>query len=65
MATAHVGDLGIYLWSNKTLYDREALQPVREVAGPPARHGGAGGGRRHGGGGGGALLRLVRKREVN
>ena len=48
MAMAHVGDLGIYLWTNKTVYDRVALQQVREEAGPPARHGGAGGGRRHG-----------------
>ena len=53
MAMAYVGDLGIYLWTNKALYDRVDLQPVREEAGPPARQVGAGGGRRHGGGGGG------------
>jgi U3 small nucleolar RNA-associated protein 21 len=34
LATADVGDLGIYLWTNKTMYDRVALRPVREKAGP-------------------------------
>jgi hypothetical protein len=32
MAMANVGNL--YLWTNKTLYERVALRPVREEVGP-------------------------------
>ena len=28
LATSHVDDLGIYLWSNKTLYSHIPLQPL-------------------------------------
>jgi len=34
MATSHVGDLGIYLWINKTLYDHITLAPVSKGAKP-------------------------------
>ena len=34
MATAHVGDLGIYLWVNKTLYEHTSLAPVPRTAEP-------------------------------
>jgi len=34
MATSHVGDLGIYLWINKTLYDHITLAPVSKTAKP-------------------------------
>jgi len=34
MATSHVGDLGIYLWINKTLYDHITLAPVSKGAQP-------------------------------
>jgi len=34
MATSHVGDLGIYLWINKTLYDHITLAPVSKKAKP-------------------------------
>ena len=30
LATSHVGDLGIYLWVNKTVYGRVALRPLKE-----------------------------------
>jgi len=38
LATSHVGDLGIYLWTNKTLYSPTTLAPVREGAEPRALH---------------------------
>merc|ERR1711874_22329 len=34
MATSHVGDLGIYLWINKTLYDHITLAPYSKKAKP-------------------------------
>ena len=34
MATSHVGDLGIYLWVNKTLYEHTTLAPVSSQAQP-------------------------------
>ena len=34
MATSHVGDLGIYLWTNKSLYSHLALHPLSDVAEP-------------------------------
>jgi len=34
MATAHVGDLGVYLWTNKTLYDHVTLTAVKKDAKP-------------------------------
>jgi len=34
MATSHVGDLGIYLWINKTLYEHVTLAPVSSSAAP-------------------------------
>lgn len=34
MATSHVGDLGIYLWVNKTLYEHTTLSPVTKEAQP-------------------------------
>jgi len=34
MATSHVGDLGIYLWINKTLYDHITLAPISKKAKP-------------------------------
>merc|ERR1712025_249238 len=34
MATSHVGDLGIYLWINKTLYDHITLAPISKRAKP-------------------------------
>ena len=34
MATSHVGDLGIYLWVNKTLYEHITLAPVSKTSQP-------------------------------
>ena len=34
MATAHVGDLGIYLWVNKTLYQHVTLAPLTKNSRP-------------------------------
>ena len=34
MATSHVGDLGIYLWVNKTLYEHVTLSPIGKNAKP-------------------------------
>ena len=34
MATSHVGDLGIYLWVNKTLYQHVTLAPLSKHARP-------------------------------
>ena len=34
MATSHVGDIGIYLWVNKTLYEHTTLAPVSKSSQP-------------------------------
>ena len=34
MATSHVGDLGIYLWTNKSLYSPLTLRPLTDEAKP-------------------------------
>jgi len=34
MATSHVGDLGVYLWTNKTLYEHVTMVPVKKGAEP-------------------------------
>merc|ERR1712037_637166 len=34
MATSHVGDLGVYLWTNKSLYSHLTLRPLSEEAKP-------------------------------
>ena len=34
MATSHTGDLGVYLWLNKTLYQQTTLAPVSRQAKP-------------------------------
>ncbi len=34
LATTHVDDLGIYLWSNKTMYSHVSLRPLSEQATP-------------------------------
>ena len=34
MATSHVGDLGIYLWTNKSLYSHLTLRPLTDEAKP-------------------------------
>jgi len=34
MATAHVGDLGVYLWVNKTLYQHVTLAPLTKQSKP-------------------------------
>ena len=34
MATSHVGDLGIYLWVNKTLYEHITLSPISKNSQP-------------------------------
>ncbi|XP_070172929.1 WD repeat-containing protein 36-like [Littorina saxatilis] len=38
LATSHVGDLGIYLWANKTLFSFVSLQPLPEHFEPQVIH---------------------------
>ena len=38
LATCHVGDLGVYLWANRTLYAFVSLQPLPEDFEPRTLH---------------------------
>ena len=38
LATCHVGDLGVYLWANRTLYSFVSLQPLPDDFEPRTLH---------------------------
>ena len=38
LATSHVGDLGVYLWANQTLYSFVPLQPLPDDYEPKMIH---------------------------